>query len=287
MNIYELIEYAVKIGLLTVKVAHALHTYIKKDNKQSQNEKNLQKVIEEALKYFEEQNNRTKSKEPFSNINLLSQFMSTAQNISNSSIQELCNQIMAHEFASPGVTPQRIMQILSIISLEDIQKFQIICSMNIGIITDYNNDLDDGSNAKKYVMVPFKDTDEYSKKIDIYLKDINELQAIGLITYNSNGYYISGIPCKHPLIYANGKTFYVLWHHKDEIPIGNILLTKAGDCLFNVMNECEIADGYDVDIREHMEHFGVTFAEQDMYSVFKTDGWFSLSRERIKTYYNS
>lgn len=286
MSTYELIEQAVQIGLFTVEVARAIHDYIQKD-KQSYNEEKLRKVIEEALKYFEEQNNHQKSKEPFSNINLLNQFMITTQSISNTTIEEVCDRIMSHELVSPGVTPQRIMQILSTISFEDFQKFQIICSMNIGIITDYDYDSEIGPNAEKRVMVPFKNTDEYSEKINIYLDDINELQANGLIAFDSSGYYISGISCKHPLIFANGKTFYVLWHHKDEIPIGNILLTKAGKCIFNVMSECDIADGYDTDIREYMELYDVAFAEQDTYNVFKTDGWFGVKRKNMKRYYNS
>lgn len=286
MDTYELIEQAVQIGLFTVEVAHAIHNYIQKD-KRSYNEEKLRKVIEEALKYFEEQNNYQKFKEPFSNINLLNQFMITTQSISNTTIEEVCDRIMSHELVSPGVTPQRIMQILSTISFEDFQKFQIICSMYIGIITDYNNDSGNGPNADKHVMVPLKNTDEYSEKINIYLDDINELQAIGLIAYSNGGYYISGISCKHPLIYANGKTFYVLWHYKDELPIGNILLTKAGKCIANVINECDIADGYDTDIHEYMEHYDVEFAEQDMYNVFKTDGWFGVRQKKKKRYNNS
>lgn len=286
MNTYELIEYAVKIGLLSAEVACAIHNYIQKD-KQSRNEEKLRKVIEEALNYFEKQNNHQENKQPFSNINLLNQFMTTTQNISNSSIQDLCDHIMSHELVSPGVTPQRILQILSTISFEDMQKFQIICSMNIGIITDYDYDSFNGPNAIKRVMVPYKDTDEYAEKIDVYLNDINELQAIGLITYDPNGYYVSGISYKHPLIYANGKTLYVLWHPKNNMPIGNILLTKAGKCLFNVLSECDIADGYDIDIRKYMEHYNIAFAEQDTYNVFKTDGCFSVTRTRMNNYYSS
>lgn len=283
MSTYELIEQAVQIGLFTVEVARTIYEYMQKD-KQSYNEEKLRKIIEEALKYFEEQNNHQKSKEPFSNINLLNQFMITTQSISNTTIQDLCNKIMSHELVSPGVTPQRIMQILSIISFEDMQKFQIICSMNIGIITNYNNDLNRDSNAFKHIMAPIEDMQEYDLKYDISLDDINELQSIGLITIGENGYDITGFDCKHPLIYANGKTLYVLWHHKDKLPIGKILLTKTGECLFNVMNECEIADGYDVDVRKYMEHYGVVFAEQDMYTVYKTENWFSLSRKMPKRY---
>ena len=278
MNIYELIEYAAKIGILTAEVACVLHDYIQKD-RQSQNEEKLQKVIEEAIDYFEKQKNQEENRMPFSNINLLNQFIFTSQSISNTTIQDLCNKIMSHELVSPGVTPQRIMQILSTISFEDMQKFQIICSMNIGIITNYNNNLNLGSNAYKHIMAPIEDMQEYDLKYNISLDDINELQSIGLITIGENGYDITGFDCKHPLIYANGKTLYVLWHHKDELPIGKILLTKTGECLFNVMNECEIADGYDVDVRKYMEHYGVVFAEQDMYTVFKTEKWFSLSRK--------
>ncbi|WP_334091210.1 DUF2806 domain-containing protein, partial [Helicobacter typhlonius] len=253
-------------------------------NKQSQNEERLQKVIEEAINYFEKQKNQEENRMPFSNINLLNQFIITSQSISNTTIQDLCNKIMSHELVSPGVTPQRIMQILSIISFEDMQKFQIICSMNIGIITDYNNDLNQSSNAFKHIMAPIEDMQGYHLKYNISLDDINELQSIGLIAIGENGYDITGFDCKHPLIYANGKTLYVLWHYKDELPIGRILLTKTGECLFNVMNECEIADGYDVDVRKYMEHYGVVFSEQDMYTVFKTENWFSLSRKMPKRY---
>ncbi len=279
MNTYELIEYAVKIGLLTVEVAYTLRNYLQKDDKQSQTEEKLRIVLEEALNYFQKQNNQQKFKEPFSNVNLLSHFMTTTQYIDNPTIQELCNQIMAHELVSPGVTPNRIMQILSTVSFEDMQKFQIICSMNIGIITDYNNDSIKPI-ARRRVMVPFNDTDEYSKKTGIYLTDINELQAIGLISYNSAGYYMSGIPCKHPLIYANGKTLYVLWHNKDRIPGGNILLTKAGECLFNVISECEIIDEYDIYVQAFMEYYGVAFAEQERYSIIKTERKFTLVTNR-------
>lgn len=279
MSIYELIDCGVSVGLLTLEAAQVLHIYIQ-NNKDPQNEDSLKKVIEEAMEYFKEQNKHKESMIPFSNVNLLYQFIAATEHIYDPSIQNLCNRIMSHEFVSPGVIPQRIMQILSTLSFEDMQKFQIICNMYIGIITNYNNDLGNAPSASKRVMVPFKDTDEHSKKIGICLNDIYELQAIGLIAYNPSGYFITGVTCKHPLIYANGKTFYVLWHHKDELPVGNILLTKAGKCLFNVISECDITDGYDTDIREYMEHYGVAFAEQKMYSVIKANGWFSVVAEK-------
>lgn len=277
MDIYELIRFGVEMGLLSIQMARELQGYFQKNSDSSQGQANQQGVITEALMELKERSNDLKQDGTFSDIGWLRQFISITQNISDTSMQKICGRILAQEIASPGVTPQRIGQILSVIAFEDMQKFQIISSMNIGIITNYNNDSLAGPCANKHVMVPFKDSDEYSHKIGIYLEDIHELQAMGLLTYNPNGCYISGIPCKHPLIYANGKTFYILWHHKDEIPIGNVLLTKAGQCLSDVMNECEIAAEYDKFVRGFMEHFGVEFAEQKMYSVIKTDRHFNLA----------
>lgn len=274
MDIYEWVQ----LGLLTIEIARELRSFFKGNNDSPQNEANQQRIIEETLKALEKQNIDAKREEPFSNIIWLRQFISGVQYISDMPIQEICGRILAQEFVSPGVTPKRMAQILSTISFEDMQKFQKICSMNIGIITNYNDyAFDRQPYAKKRIMVPFHDSDEYSQKIGIYLEDIHELQALGLITYSPGGSYISGVPCKHPLIYANGKTFYILWHNKDEIPVGNILLTRAGECLSNVINECEITDEYDKLVRGCMEYFGVQFAEQKMYSVFKTDGIFNLT----------
>ncbi len=280
MDTNDIITLGVQMGLLTIQIARELSSFFEGNNSSSPNEANQQRIIAEALKVLEERDIDEKREKTFSNIVWLRQFISGVQDISDMSIQEMCGRILAQEFISPGVTPQRMGQILSGISFEDMQKFQKISSMNIGIITRYNDDSFDRPHADKHVMVPFQDSDEYSEKIGIYLEDIYELQAMGLLTYNSVGCYISGVPCKHPLIYANGKTFYILWHHKDEIPVGNILLTKAGECLSNVMNECEITDEYDKLVCECMEHFGVEFAEQKMYSVIKTDGLFTLTARR-------
>ncbi len=281
MDVYGVIGFGVQIGLLSIEIARELKSFFKENDNLSPNKANQQRIIIEALKVLEKLNIDVNREKEFSNIVWLRQFLSGMQGISDTSIQEVCGRILAQEFTSPGVTPQRMEQILSGMAFEDMQKFQRMSSMNIGIITNYNDDSFGGPNAEKCIMVPFVDSDEYSEKIGIYLEDILELQALGLLTYSSNGCYISGVPCKHPLIYANGKTFYILWHHEDEIPTGNITLTKAGRCLSNVINESEITNEYDKLVRECMEHFGVEFAEQKMYSVFKTDdGCFNLTVRR-------
>ena len=280
MDIYGAIAFGVQIGLLSIEIARELKGFFKENDDLSPNVVNQQKIIVEALKILKKPDINANRENVFSNTVWLHQFISGVQEISDMSVQKICGRILAQEFILPGVTPQRMGQILSGISFEDMQKFQRICSMNIGIITNYNDDSLGGPNAGKHIMVPFHDSDEYSEKIGVYLEDIYELQALGLLTYSSNGCYISGVPCKHPLIYANGKTFYILWHHKDEIPTGNITLTKAGSCLSNVIDECEITDEYDKLVCGCMEHFGVEFAEQKMYSVFKTDGRFTLTTRR-------
>lgn len=273
-NIYELIKFAVEAGLLTIEIARELQSYFHGDSDQSQE----QQVISEALMTLKEKNINSNQEKPFSDIGWLRQFMSETQKIYDIQTQEICGRILAHEFVFPGVTPQRMGQILSAITFEDMQKFQIISSMNIGIVTDYNND-SPAPDSQEHVMVPFNfsGATEYSEKFGICLDDVLELQAMGLLTYNSGGYDIRGYVCKYPLIYARGETFYILWHPKDIIPIGTIVLTKAGKCLSDAINECEIVDEYAHYVRAYMEHLGIAFAEQKRYTVCKANGHYMLT----------
>ncbi len=262
----EMIVQAIELATAAINAGSVLRQYI---NKREKNREEINQANIVSLAVANAKENTDFSDSSMVDVGWVSEFLDAARFVTDENMQVLWSKVLAHEFENPGVTPRRMHRILNELTFSDMQVFQKIASMRIALVSDYY-----GTNAPvadEHIMVPFSDTDRDCEKMGIYIEDINELVAIGVIAYSSDGYYITKVTEPHPLIYANGTTFLVLKHKDDEIPIGHILLTKVGECIARAIKDCAIQDNYADLVLDYMSYYRVIIVEQTTYEILKHD----------------
>ena len=195
----------------------------------------------------------------------LERFMDSAGYVSDETVQLMWGKILGKEFEEPGSTPLNMMRILSEITPVYAQAFKKICNMQILLIG--LDETDTIVNVRRAVLVPYIDYKEIINAIGLTFDIINELETLGLIKLAPlTGYAVSNIRAKHVLLYVDGEIQEVGSHHNNVIPTGNVILTSAGRCLYNITPMEKIV-GYSEWIKKYMEDQQVKLKKNSDYKV--------------------
>lgn len=200
----------------------------------------------------------------------LERFMDSAGFVSSEEIQWIWGKILANEFEKPGSTPPNMIRILSEITPGLASAFRYICSMCIWILPLSDNGDIEGGFQKLFV--PYNKNDEKFRECGVSFNVLNELETLGVIRFESLAGYISkGITNDKVLICVGDKLDVIEGYQKGELPIGNVMLTSAGEALKSITDSVEISDYYEM-VKKYMSDKGVKFAdEHDYYAEIKGD----------------
>lgn len=193
----------------------------------------------------------------------LDRFMDSAGFVSSEEMQLIWGKILASEFENPGSTPPNMIRILSEITPSLAKAFRLICSMTIWIMPlNENGDIQD---AVQKMIVPYNVNDDKFREIGVNFNVLNELEALGVIRFDSLAGYISkGITNDTILICVGDKIDKIIEHEKDQFPIGNVIFTSVGEVLKSITDSVEINDYYEM-IKQYLNYKGVKFAEEHEY----------------------
>lgn len=193
--------------------------------------------------------------------------MDSAGFVSAEEIQLIWGKILAKEFENPGSTPSNMIRILSEITPTCAQAFRQICSMKTMIVEIDNTG--NPQNITQRVIVPYSQNEDALNRIGLTFNMLNELDTFGLIKFDGlNGYAAVGFEQKLVLLYTNGKTITINEHEKNEIPIGNVILTSTGKCLMNITQTDTISD-HDKMIKKYVRNSNTKILEDSGYQVLK------------------
>lgn len=202
----------------------------------------------------------------------LERFMDAAGFVSSDKVQLIWGKILSQEFETPGSTPANMIRILTEITPALAQAFRKICSMKT-IIVEMNND---GyiTKAHHLIIVPYTNNNQKLYEIGLSFSIMNELETLGLIKFDSlNGYNINGISENIEstvLVYSENKTDVIIEHEENKLPVGNIMLTPAGECLQNITPIEEIT-GYNEMVKQYMLNKKVKFMSRSCYKVIENE----------------
>lgn len=208
----------------------------------------------------------------------LERFMDSAGFVSEEQVQLMWGKILAKEFEMPGSTPHNMVRILSEITPKHAQAFQWICSMQrLSIIIDDNGNV---KNVRNDIVVPFAGNESELRAIGLSFDVLNELETLGLIKFDPvSGFVALDVPEKGVITYIDGLTQEVESHKKDQLPIGNIILTEAGNCLNRIIHADTISN-FSVLENKYMVNHGVVFKETTSYTI-RDDGNGNLSLQKV------
>lgn len=207
----------------------------------------------------------------------LERFMDSASFVSVEGIQIIWGKILANEFENPGTTPPNMIRILSEITPKLARTFKKICSMKtwICLLTEQEEIVKIIPN----IFVPYKTNEEKLWNIGISFDVLNELETLGVIKLEAIGEYTAqGIKNKKVLICVGDKLDMICEYNNDNIPIGNVMLTSAGEALQRIIDSAEIPQYYEM-IKKYLLYQGIKLSEKHNFvakiegeylSIFKT-----------------
>ena len=209
----------------------------------------------------------------------LERFMDSAAYVSDENIQLIWGKILSNEFDNPGTTPPNMIRILSEMTPTYAKAFRQLCSMRFLIVSISENEEITGAYWK--MAVPHSENIELMNELGISFQVINELETLGVIKFDSVvGYITTGIKDKKVLLCVNGKTMEITQHESESIPIGDVILTSAGETLKNITTIEEI-EGYDEAVKKYMCSKGVLFSEEEHYQIVLTGNRFQVKKKEV------
>lgn len=211
------------------------------------------------------------------NHDWLERFMDSAGFVSEEQVQQMWGKVLAKEFEKPGSTPHNMVRILSEITSKHAEAFQKICSMKrLSVFTDGNGSV---KAVRSDIVVPYEGNAAEFRALGLSFDLLNELETLGLIKFNSiAGFVALNTPEKGVVTYIDGLTQEVESHKKDQLPIGNVMLTEAGDCLCRIIQPTPIPNYISLE-KKYMISNGVVFKERPGYLILDNGkGQLSLHR---------
>ncbi|MCD8006088.1 MAG: DUF2806 domain-containing protein [Oscillospiraceae bacterium] len=160
----------------------------------------------------------------------IAQFMDKARLVSTEEFQYIWGKVLAYECNHPNSMPKSVLSILERMDKEDAEVFTALASISICV-----------SNKFAPVVVQFR-LKEY-KQWGITLESLFSLKSLGLIeveTGITNGY---SLVSTSPLATVTYFDMEYKFHHTASVPVGNVVYTKAGMALCNLI-EANKVEGF-------------------------------------------
>lgn len=220
--------------------------------------KNQKDIVEIAVKNAKEDTDFTEK----SGVDLewFDRFMESAGLVTSDNIKLIWGKVLAGEFENAGSTPLNMTRILTEITPAYAEAFSKICGMQRKTVV-----IDENENVivnRDDIVVPIRGNEKALSKIGLSINMVNELETLGLIKFDAlSGYVAIDITGKAIIWYPEGVSHVISKHDADKLPIGNVTLTAAGECLRRIIEPIPY-DGYaklvdDFSIRNGVEYMAV------------------------------
>ncbi len=202
-------------------------------------------------------------------IEWFERYMESAGFVSSEEMQLVWGKILANEFNNPGSVPRNMTRVLSEFNHSYARCFELICGMKALFIL-IDNDGNVEYNEWK-IAIPYATNFEYMSGVGLSFEMLNELETLGVIKFDPvAGYASVGITGKRVLIYINGKVIETGAPSDGKYPIGNVLLTSAGQELEKI-TEGITPDGYGEALERYLRSTVVGVEDEQLYDVTVTE----------------
>lgn len=196
------------------------------------------------------------------NEDWLDRYMDSAKFVSSEDMQLIWGKILANEFEVPGSTPPNMIRILSEITSDLANAFRIICSMTVTIKpADKNEKIEN----EQIIIVPFRENMRELQELGLSFEILGELDTLGIIKFDgilgygtdcSEGIYEIYIQNNHDKFQNNNK----------QLPIGNVMLTKAGEALQKITESIDLKDYYLMIVKHLMNNNIIYISEKPLFN---------------------
>lgn len=216
--------------------------------------KNQAAIIDVAYTALEDR--KTIDSDSLKNIDneLIDRLIDSGKFVSDEELQLLCGNVLAGEFENPGSTPKNIVRILSELSKQNANIFSNLCSLQADICLDTGCEVE----CIGADLMIFQIEAPYLKEMNINFRNIQELEHLGLISFNNTGSYQRTVPSANfPQIHIVSANHVMTVHtKKNTFPCGYILLTSAGKSIARFVQQ-QYNPQHIQAIRAYFDHFDI------------------------------
>lgn len=169
----------------------------------------------------------------------ISQFMDKARLVSDSDFQLIWGRILAEECNIPGSVPRSLLHTLEQMDRHDAENFTILASFSVYV-------LENGDRNYSPVIIE-KYLKTYYEKHGLDFDALIDLQALGLVKASIGRFtpeYCSSYS-ETPIHVKYFDKQYQLPNNTFDLPVGNVLFTKAGQALCHAIETEEQTDFFE------------------------------------------
>ena len=229
---------------------------VKKTYKQMSNQISIAKIAQESSKEGTDFSEKSKVDDEW-----LDRFFDSAKFVSRQDAQLIWGKVLANEFEKPGDTPPQVIRILSEITPSLANVFSNICSLNTQL--QLFNPVGHISGVSSALFIQTPKNQNYLNRLGINFNSLNELKTIGLINFDNIAGFINRFTKdtvhKIHLLYGS-QTATINDYKSENFPIGNVLLTNAGNFISSFVTKRHI-DGHFESTKEFLSKNNVLFSE--------------------------
>ncbi|MBO1223639.1 MAG: DUF2806 domain-containing protein [Candidatus Scalindua sediminis] len=192
----------------------AMHRFVEEE---ASRQENMERITEKALPQLSEGSDPSTMDDDW-----VTNFFDKSRIVSDEEMQDLWSSVLAGEANVPGTYSKRTVNFLGDLDKKDAELFQALCSF--------------GWIIGNFTPLVFSPQDNVYNDRGLNFNTLTHLDSIGLIQFNSlSGFRRTGLPktftvwyCQQPIALTMEK------ESENQLPIGNILLTKVGEELATV-----------------------------------------------------
>ncbi len=192
----------------------AMHRFVEE---QASRQKNMETITEKALPQLNEGADPGLMEDDW-----VTNFFDKSRIVSDEDMQNIWSSVLAGEANSPGTYSKRTVNFLNDLDKKDAELFQTLCSF--------------GWIFGKFTPLIFDPNDKIYNDLGLNFGTLTHLDSIGLIKFNNlTGFNRTGLPMEFPVLYCGRPLVLKMDKDRDnELPIGNVILTKVGEELATV-----------------------------------------------------
>lgn len=164
-------------------------------------------------------------------------YMDAAKFVNSEEMQLIWGKILAGDFEKPGSTPPNMIRVLSEITPELAQAFRIICSMKVSVCPKKSEQ------SEEVIIVPYSVNEKKFLDIGLKFELLSELDTLGVVKFDSLAGFTTNDWGKGMYNICICDEIYEVQNNNELFfPMGDVMLTKAGIALQQIVEPIDIND---------------------------------------------
>ena len=188
-------------------------------NEETIKQQNIESIIEKAIPEI-----KADAKAENVDNDWLVNFFDKSRLISNNDMQTLWSKILAGETNTPGAFSKMTLKVVDEMNKEDAEVFTKLCTFCFQI--------------EKPTVIVNEVTDSIYSSKGITFTKLLHFERLGLLSFNNlSGFIRTGFPKNYSITYFDRNILFEFKNaDNNDLPIGKILLSQAGEDLFKICN---------------------------------------------------